>query len=196
MERVILYRELQAQFQALFGSWGLLITVFFLFCIFSSSLSAENDKPKPGVIGKRYRHVCPEGTERVGAGPPGTTLTFCRQQLGEESRLEGDYTAFYLNGNKRLQGEYSRGKRHGTWTQFYRTGEVQEVVEYYEGVPGERKSFKRDGVLVKSKEPKKERVSSQAEVQSELRKTRRGKKAGGVRGRELGWSGGSRNRSR
>jgi len=162
----------------------------FLFIFISSGLvQADEDKPPPGVVGKRYKHVCPEGTERVGEGPPGTTMVFCRQDLGDTSRLEGDYTAFYLNGNKRVQGEYVTGKRHGTWVQYYRTGEVQAIREFQEGKPVEVKQFRKDGVPVK--EPKKltQQKSGNSEVHSKLREATRGKKKAGKRARNLGWPG-------
>lgn len=156
-----------------------------------SEVVADDDKP--GIIKKKYVHTCPAGTERVGEGPPDTRVMFCRQPLHNTSRLEGNYATFFQNGNKKIHGEYSQGKKHGKWVQYYRTGEVREVKKYADGKPFEEKTFKKDGAKIKSKKNDEQSVEknngNNGKVYSELRQMRR---KGNTKGRSpvnMGWPG-------
>jgi hypothetical protein len=156
----------------------------------ASVLNAESDdKDKPGILNREYRHSCPKGTERVGEGPPGTSVVFCKQHLYNGSRMEGEYAKFYRNGNKQFQGNYEQGKKHGTWTSYYRTGEVREVKKYQDGQVIKTTQYKRDGSEIKSRETDKSRAATESKVYSELRKTKRGGNRKNSLPLSLGWPG-------
>jgi hypothetical protein len=154
--------------------WGILY--FSIMCIFALGHPAYADEHnKPGVISKKkYIHVCPQGTERVGEGPPGSSIVFCKQELYNGSRLEGEYAKFYRNGNKQFQGSFEKGKKHGTWISYYRTGEVREVKKYMDGEVIKVTQYKRDGKELEKRDSDKANNAIESKVYSELRETKRG----------------------
>lgn len=140
---------------------GRLLTIIAIInCLFSSYAWCDRDKT-PGVIKRRYVHVCPAGTERIGDKPPKSKLIFCKQVLDDGARLEGLYTQFYGTGNKKTEGEYVSGKKHGTWYEYHRTGEVAETKEFVDGKVVEKVSYRPDGTIVK---PPKNRITKQNET--------------------------------
>lgn len=104
-----------------------------LLVLFISSECFSDSDTKPGAARRRYSGICPPGTEQVGDGPPKSSLIFCRQSLKAGYRLQGDYISFYRNGNKKTEGNYSLGKKNGTWTNYKSSGEVVGTNEYKEG---------------------------------------------------------------
>lgn len=148
-------------------------------------LEAEENK-KPGVIQKRYIHVCPKGTKKVGEGHPGSSVVFCKQELYKGSRLEGGYAKFYRNGNKQFEGNYEQGKKHGKWTTYYRTGELKEVKKFENGAITKSSLFKQDGTEIKSKNSA-ANTSEEGKIYSELRQSKKGIKASNSIDKSMGW---------
>ncbi len=152
----------------------------------TSEVVAEKQE-KPGILQRQYHHVCPKGTERVGEGPPATSVVFCKQTLHKGSRLEGEYAKFYRNGNKQFQGTYEQGKKHGTWVSYYRTGEIREIRKYQDGEEIKTIQYKRDGGEIKNKEFDKDKAIVESKVYSELRQTRKGGSKRNNASLTLGW---------
>lgn len=129
-------------------------------CLFLSNAWCDRDKT-PGVIKRRYVHVCPAGTERIGDKPPKSKLIFCKQVLDNGARLEGLYTQFYQTGNKKTEGEYVSGKKHGIWYEYHRSGEIAATKEFVDGKVVEKVSYRPDGSVI---QPPKNRVAKQNET--------------------------------
>jgi hypothetical protein len=152
-----------------------------------SSPSFAESNERPGLLKNEYRHVCPKGTERVGEGPPSTSVVFCKQLLYNGSRMEGEYAKFYQNGNKQFQGTYEQGKKHGTWVSYYRTGEIREVKKFQDGQEIKSTQYKRDGSEIKKQELNKNKAEMESKVYSDLRRTRKGGKRTTQTPLSLGW---------
>ena len=109
-----------------------LVTAGALLPIFATSAVAEKND-RPGIVKRQYVHACPPGTEQIGDGPPKSSVVFCRQILNNGFKLEGDYTTFYQNGNKKSEGSYVNGRKNGTWKVYSKTGEVVDSKEFIQG---------------------------------------------------------------
>lgn len=165
-------------------------TVFLVFSLcmhLPSYASAQNETKKPGELKRKYTHSCPKGTERVGEGHPETTVVFCKQNLYNGSRMEGDFTKFFRNGNKQVSGTYEQGKKHGTWTSYYRTGEIRETKKYQDGEMIKTSQYKRDGREIKKQESNKNKAAAESKIYSELRDTKKGSQQKRNSPQSLGW---------
>ena len=112
----------------------------FLMLFVSINCYADRDD-KPGVVKRRYVHVCPAGTEQVGDGPPKSSIIFCRQINSKGYSIEGEYVTFFPNGNKKTEGTYIQGKKNGTWNVYSKSGDILETREFKEGLV-KKKEFK------------------------------------------------------
>ncbi len=148
----------------------------------------QSKSKRPGVIKKKYKHACPGGTERVGEGPPKNTIVFCRQILPDGSRLEGDYTAFYRNGNKKAEGEYISGKKEGTWVSYYRGGQLSAKKSYIDGKLVEKVGYSKRGEVIKSNKSKANTESKQSAENAYYKSLRYKKSHKSTRSGSLGWN--------
>lgn len=114
-----------------------------------AEVSADSRAPS-GILKRRYIHRCPPGTEQVGGGPPQSSMVFCREALPRGYRLQGDFTSFYKNGNKKIEGAYTEGKKTGEWKNFKNNGELLSTITYENG-----RIIKRDNTLKLKKAPPK-----------------------------------------
>jgi antitoxin component YwqK of YwqJK toxin-antitoxin module len=67
-----------------------------------------------------------------------------------DNRLESDgfYREFYPDGSKFAEGQYVKGRQHGEWTYWHKSGEVARTVNYKNGQPdGSWEVFRDDGTL-------------------------------------------------
>ncbi len=143
------------------------------FSLSNINLSHAVEPPKqPGLVKKKYIHSCPAGTEKIGDAPPKSTVIFCRQELSDGQRLQGDFTAFYRNGNKKREGEYNSGKKEGSWRDYYRTGEIAAEREYSEGKIKKSKVFDKKGRALEKDKKRKEIIKAETAYQ-ELSKSSR-----------------------
>lgn len=55
--------------------------------------------------------------------------------VNDVGALEGEWTEFYITGEKRAQGSYKAGKKEGDWTFFHRAGGVEQKGKYQNGLP-------------------------------------------------------------
>lgn len=55
--------------------------------------------------------------------------------VNDVGALEGEWTEFYITGEKRAQGSYKAGKKEGDWTFFHRAGGVEQKGKYQNGQP-------------------------------------------------------------
>lgn len=85
---------------------------------------------------------CPLGTEYVVSSDSGTpglkkfTEKWCQttDDHGEVIR-HGPYVEVYESGSRKEAGQYSNGRRTGSWTRWYPGGKVDSVVGYKDGKP-------------------------------------------------------------
>jgi antitoxin component YwqK of YwqJK toxin-antitoxin module len=57
----------------------------------------------------------------------------------EEKIKDGPFEEFYPNGNLKLEGNYSKGKKEGVWKEYFENGVLKETGNYRDG--------KKDGVF-------------------------------------------------
>lgn len=159
-----------------------------LLSLVTNEAHSEPDKT-PGVIKRRYVHACPAGTERVGDKPPKSKIIFCRQKLESGSRLEGPYTSFYGTGNKKVEGEYTSGKKNGTWINYHRNGELSEKREFVDGKVVEKISYRPDGSIIKpnKSDPAKQNKNNEYEEFAQAARYS-AKTHSRTANRDLGWS--------
>jgi antitoxin component YwqK of YwqJK toxin-antitoxin module len=55
--------------------------------------------------------------------------------VNEMGGLEGEWTEYYVTGEKRAQGSYKEGKKDGEWTFFHRDASVEQKGKYLNGLP-------------------------------------------------------------
>jgi antitoxin component YwqK of YwqJK toxin-antitoxin module len=125
-----------------------------------SAFAEQNRKPKPEASTKqkrKYVHPCPAGTEQAGSGPPDGYKAYCRQPIIGGYRNHGGLTNWYANGEKRFEGEFIRGKKHGVWTIYHRNGEKKSVETWYNGERQNKVKFDRKGAPVTEVDKDKER---------------------------------------
>lgn len=118
------------------------LSILFILVLFHQDFALAESKTPPGILKRRYIHRCPAGTEQVGGGPPVSTMVFCREILPNGYRLDGDFTSFHKNGNKKMEGSYLQGKKNGEWKTFKNSGELLSTVTYNHG-----QITKRDNTL-------------------------------------------------
>jgi antitoxin component YwqK of YwqJK toxin-antitoxin module len=65
----------------------------------------------------------------------------------------GNCVYYWKNGNKMCEGQYVLNEIHGTWTWYYDTGQVKNIINYISGIKdGEFKIFYKNGnIKVKGK---------------------------------------------
>ena len=104
--------------------------------------------------------VCGEDAVPTGAVPPEGLEAWCRRinGRGDWSR-EGTYILWHENQQKAAQGQYKVDKRHGPWSFWFATGQVEKQGTYKGGVedgfwtyfhPGDKN--KAEGMMVDGKE--------------------------------------------
>ncbi len=86
---------------------------------------------------------CPSGSKLMGSPPPEGTETYC-QQLDSAGKpmvdadgkplKNGQFTLYYPNGAKMMEGDYKNGKQDGFWRQYYDSGQQSALNEYHDGV--------------------------------------------------------------
>jgi antitoxin component YwqK of YwqJK toxin-antitoxin module len=69
------------------------------------------------------------------------------KKLESETR-DGQFTTFYVNGQKESEGEYNKGKKEGKWTYWYKDGQKISEGKFENGDrQGEWEFFHRNGAL-------------------------------------------------
>ncbi len=107
---------------------------------------------------REYLSKCPAGTEPTGQLPPDGNKFYCQVPTRKKGMVRhGEYNHWYSNGEKRLQGEYYMGKKHGIWKTYRRDGSVKSEVIYYDGNKQEKKVFDREGNATKEVDRKAKR---------------------------------------
>ncbi len=144
-------------------------------CVFASTtLCFAGPRGRPGILKKKYKHVCPAGTEQVGDGPPKSSVVFCRAVLNSGYRLEGEYVTFYRNGNIKMQGEYVGGKRDGIWYNYRNNGQLMTKTEYRRGNKVRKPPEKKEArTTTNNKNAPKKMFYEDKEVQQKLFETRK-----------------------
>lgn len=75
--------------------------------------------------------------------------TYKDPALPPSEDYSGDHIVKYKNGITRIRGFFRFGKKHGTWTHFFPTGEVQSETEYVNGArTGKIKVYYPNGKLM------------------------------------------------
>lgn len=121
-------------------------------------------KPEAQKADKKFVLPCAAGTEQFGEGPPKGAKVVCRQpMIGGRFRAEGSMVAWHANGNKKIEGEFVRGDRHGIWTTYQRNGRIKKVETYYAGQRQTVTKFDRYG---RPKAPPKEAVSQESTTEA------------------------------
>ena len=106
---------------------------------------------------KKYRHLCPPGTEPFGAPPPEGKRLWCRQPTRDGTyRRQGKYTAFHPNGKKRTDGNFERDKAHGIWVNYDRNGQKTSESIYWDGKEIKKTRYDRMGTKIEE-DPKEKR---------------------------------------
>ena len=73
-------------------------------------------------------------------------VTFYDKFNGEKKKTK--QITYYQNGQKKMEGTFEKGKRHGQWTSYYKNGTVWSEVIYKEGkANGIKKTFYKNGDL-------------------------------------------------
>jgi antitoxin component YwqK of YwqJK toxin-antitoxin module len=62
-----------------------------------------------------------------------------KSDLPEGKIKDGSYEEFYPNGNLKLEGNYSKGKKEGVWEEYFDNGVLKETGKYRHG--------KKDGIF-------------------------------------------------
>lgn len=115
-------------------------------------------KPEKDDRRRRYVHPCPPGTEQFGSGPPDAYKAHCRKPVVGGYKRHGNSTTWYPNGNKRVEGDYIRGKKHGKWVTYHRNGKKKAVEVYYNGKRTQKSKYDRKGQAVKEVDRRSQRL--------------------------------------
>ena len=124
----------------------IIISIFLL----SANPSFAKDRKNKNKKIKAYNHACAPGTEPFGLAPPHGNKVVCRKPLGSgKFRAEGNMKVWHANGERKKEGNFVHGKKHGEWKTYHRSGKLKSTETYYNG---ERKSVTkhdRDGNAIK-----------------------------------------------
>lgn len=142
---------------------------------------------------RKYVHPCPGGTEQFGSAPPDARKVYCRQQVHGGYRIHGNFSSWHQNGEKRLEGEYHKGKRHGVWKSYHRNGQKKYVEEWNGGKRVKRTNFDKEGNPTEEKDRRAIRNEKRAadswryDTDNRIKKRKR-------RAKKSSWAKGSRTR--
>ncbi len=140
---------------------ALLLATSFTLCTSDTAEAEINraEKPEPDKRKRRYVHPCPAGTEQFGSGPPDAYKAHCRKPVVGGYKRHGNSTTWYPNGNKRVEGDYIRGKKHGKWVTYHRNGTKKAVEVYYNGKRMKKSKYDRNGKEVAEVNRRKQRLN-------------------------------------
>lgn len=94
---------------------------------------------------RKYRHPCPEGTEKFGAPPPLGTKIYCRQPMRNGMKKHGAFVSWFQNGQKKMEGEYHHDAKNGDWTYYHRNGKEKYSEKWNNGQRISRIRIDRSG---------------------------------------------------
>ena len=102
------------------------------------SMPAPDPAAKPGHFMQRRSKMKgdqeptgPRGSKHVSWYPSGQVKD--EVEINTNEQWHGRYVSFYENGQKKEEGQYKNGKKHGTWTTWDENGKVLETVEFIDG---------------------------------------------------------------
>ena len=133
----------------------LFISIFILTA--SPSLAKDREEKTKNI--RPYNHACAPGTEPFGLAPPHGNKIVCRKPIGKgKFRAEGNMKVWHANGERKKEGNFVRGKKHGEWKTYHRSGRLKSTETFYDGKRVSVTKHDRDGnVVKKSKKRNKKR---------------------------------------
>ena len=129
-------------------------------------------KPETPKSQQKFVLPCAAGTEQYGEF--GTKMV-CRQPVGKgKYRPEGQFVAWHANGEKKIDGEFARGEKHGIWTTYLRNGRKKTVETFYSG---KRQSLTKFDKYGRPKLPPKEELADgEQSISTDTKKSSKDKK--------------------
>jgi antitoxin component YwqK of YwqJK toxin-antitoxin module len=94
--------------------------------------AAETSAPDEARQGSPAPITCPAGATMRGVAPPSGDRVWCES---DDGTLEGPVREWFADGQRRLEGEYAAGQKHGAWKTFYAGGKPRAEEHWDAGKP-------------------------------------------------------------